>query len=780
MYPQSLWYGVYPRTDRGTKKIELSLAEALGDIRSAAKGAIMVRVWSRVIVEHPRLWAVFTILMTVMLGAGLRRLQFDIRPNAVFSAVNQVSRDLDDFHERFGPDDNDLLIMIEGEDLFELETLLRIRRLRDQLREINGIAHVASIFDLRQRGSTFFPLLPQEVGSRFDVQVYRDAVLRHPIAADQLISRDGEVLLLWARLDGESLSVTQVTGVVEPIRQLASQFKTETGLDIWLCGHPAIRAEVLTVVQRSMLISSVCALIMAGSVALLLFRGLIPTLVAILPPTIGAIWTFGAMAWSGHAVGGLTSALPSLIFVIGMTDSVHLLLHANRSFVAGHDRRPAAYRMLIRVGPACLLTSLTTMIGFGSLIFSQTESVQIFGTWSAVGAGLVLGADVVVLPTVIRFVPIRWLAKHDRNMGGWMLPVIERVTEPAVGNPRLAGLLGIALALFLLYPALSQQADIVWTETIPNNSQTTRAMARSDAKMGGSLLAYVMITWPEDRGFTDRELAKLTAEVQATLRDVPGFTAPFSVYNVLAGIPGRSLSDRYSEFRRAPSAMRQKLLNPAQRSLVISTRVPNDGAAALIERVETVERRLQQISRKHAGYRLTVTGTAVAAARNMNAIIVDLARSLGLASVMIFVVLTIAFRSLKIGMVSVIPNALPLLVTASGLSMLGFPLQITSALTFSMCLGLAVDDTIHVITGFRSLRKTGRSAGDSVRTAIRHVGPALVITTLILLAGFAAMEWTPMPGIRMFASLSCLTLLTALLGDLVLLPAMLLWIDDPR
>ena len=184
----------------------------------------------------------------------------------------------------------------------------------------------------------------------------------------------------------------------------------------------------------------------------------------------------------------------------------------------------------------------------------------------------------------------------------------------------------------------------------------------------------------------------------------------------------------------------------------------------------------------------------------MRSFIGDLGVSLAVASVLIFVVLAFAFRSLRLGLVSVIPNSLPLLVTAAGLVLFGYPLQITSALTFSLCLGLAVDDTIHVMMRYRRLTSntgTGRNQNNgtsdgpasaaraatvadercnrsAVRETINQVGPALAITTAILVSGFAAMLISPMPGIQMFSLLGCIILITAFLGDLLILPAMLL------
>ena len=147
---------------------------------------------------------------------------------------------------------------------------------------------------------------------------------------------------------------------------------------------------------------------------------------------------------------------------------------------------------------------------------------------------------------------------------------------------------------------------------------------------------------------------------------------------------------------------------------------------------------------------------------------------MAIAGALIFVVFAFAFRSLRVAVLSVVPNMLPLIVTAAGLHLSGLPLQMTSAVTFSLCLGLAVDDTIHVLTRFRSIQRYEPDPHVAMRMALSQVGPALVVTTMILLGGFAALIVSPLPSIRLFAVLSSMTVLTALLGDLFLFPAMLL------
>jgi predicted RND superfamily exporter protein len=371
-------------------------------------------------------------------------------------------------------------------------------------------------------------------------------------------------------------------------------------------------------------------------------------------------------------------------------------------------------------------------------------------------------------------VPVEWMrgrqTQHDH-----LQSLVTRLVSPTLRRPGLTTLVAVCLSLLLLYPALNQQPDIIWTEAIPDDSSSVVAMQQADENIGGALAAYVMITWPEEESFPSQPILAATAQTQRILRNSTDFNAEFSVLNLLAVAPGNDIQEKYRRIDQAADRKLDRLLQTEKRALLVSARVPNDGAFALNRRLRFVEAKLNDLADQFPGYQFTLTGTVVAASKNMNAIIVDLARSLAVAAALIFVVFAIAFRSLTIGCLTVIPNVLPLLVAASSLHLLGLPLQITAAVTFSLCLGLAVDDTIHVLMRFRSVHDYEPDAVRAMEHALTQVGPALVVTTLILLGGFLALMTSPLPSIRLFSVLSAAILIAALVGDLLLFPAMLVF-----
>ncbi|MGI9471645.1 MAG: efflux RND transporter permease subunit [Rubripirellula sp.] len=731
--------------------------------QAVARGMVLRWKWS----------AAFVSLVTLLALAGFAQLSFDVSPNAVFTSENQTSRELDRLYADFGHDDNDIVVVLEGDDFFTVDKLNQLRELRDQLRAVPEVEGVASLFDLRDRRSGLL-LVPRYLRETADSDSLRQSVAEHPIAANQFVSGDGRMLVFLIHVAGESLPLSKLSVVVADVEECAREFERQTGQRALLAGHLAIRAETLVSLRQSMVTGSLFATAISALVALILFRGWLPVLICCTPPVLGVVWTMGAMGWTGQQIGALGTVIPTLVMVIGLTDAVHLLLEANRQLSAGNDRPEAIYQMLRRIGPACLLTSVTTVIGFGSLTLSETYSVQQFGLCAALGSALALLSDLLVLPLLIRMANPGTLIKRHQSTERQLRGSMDWIAMFPTRYSRPIALIGIIGCLLLVVPAFRQSPDIIWTETLPADSDATIAINRADSVMGGALRAYVVIEWPQDVTLTDNETLRVAGEVHQAILNTEGMEAPFSVLNILASVPGKDRQTRYRQLKRITDSGMDRLVNESRRRLVVSALVPNDGAARLDRRVVQLERLLDGVVEDHPDFDVHVTGTVVAAARNMRSFIGDLGKSIAVASVIIFIVLTVAFRSLRMGLISIVPNAFPLLVTAAGLVLLSYPLQITSALTFSLCLGLAVDDTIHVMMRYRQLKDEGKLANtEIVAETIRHVGPALAITTAILVTGFGAMLVSPMPGIQMFALLSCIILLTAFVGDLLVLPAML-------
>ena len=264
------------------------------------------------------------------------------------------------------------------------------------------------------------------------------------------------------------------------------------------------------------------------------------------------------------------------------------------------------------------------------------------------------------------------------------------------------------------------------------------------------------------------EVRDVLDQVHALLDEVPELHHTTSIRDFVELLP-------VPRVELIPESVRRNWIRSDLHRMLITARLQDRGVAEQSRVLRQVQQDLQQLNSHSgpSGFRILLTGSSVVASENISQMLTDLGQSLGLATLVIFVVLAIAYRSLRVGLICLLPNVLPLLVTAAVIVASGQPLQIASVLVFTVCLGIAVDDTIHFVSRFRRELAVDQDVEAALRRTFIAVGAALLTSTLILLVGFSSSLVSDLPHIRTFVGFSCVAIFSALLGDLVILPAML-------
>lgn len=328
---------------------------------------------------------------------------------------------------------------------------------------------------------------------------------------------------------------------------------------------------------------------------------------------------------------------------------------------------------------------------------------------------------------------------------------------------------GRCLALVLGLGGLSLQLETEnrLLEATPDESPTFTAMRDLEEAFGGALPMYVLVEWPAD-------LAWHADEVRAAVRDVSAFLdgdeasgRAFSVFDVLAAAPPVAPD---AALALVPDEVGARLVRPELRRLLVAALVPDAGRDVMLPLFERVEGELARLAEAHPEVSMHLTGTDVVARKHINAMISDLATSLGFASLVIFLAISWAFRSFGYGLVSLLPNVFPLVVIGAAIHLSGRSLEMSSAVVFSVLLGLAVDDTIHFLSRWRDEHERTDAP---LEPTLVHVGKAITWTTVVLGAGLAITLTSGVPTTRWFAKLCILGLGAAWIGDLLLLPALM-------
>ncbi|NUN51181.1 MAG: MMPL family transporter [Planctomycetaceae bacterium] len=732
---------------------------------------MMTRLLVQLVTERRRPAGAVVILATVLALFGQSRLQFDDDPRAFFRRDEAAMEELERLYADFGADDNDVLVVLEAADAFSPEMLSVVRRIVAEAAGAEGIAAVESVLSVRRVGKWLQPLVP----ASDDTQRYaarRAEAFAHPLVAGHFLSRDGRVMLVLIRLQGESLTVAQIGPRVERLRAIARRATEGSSVRALLSGHPVVRLDVIRNSRREYLRIAGVAAVVSVALAMFFFRRAAAVAVCTAGPAIGVVWVMGILGMAGEPLSGMCIILPTLLFVVGFTGAVHLLVDIRRSLAAGEAPVDTAGNAVKRLFLACLLTSATTAVGLGSLALANNEILVRFGLIAAGGVMVQWLAVLLVVPLLCGGRLGRWLAPRARvtNESRW----IRRFVGPAMLRPRLVASLGFAATLASAVAAVGLGSDIHWSEAVPEDSETSQAVRLCDRAFGGALLACVVVQWPPEMDLASPQVLQVVAEVHDLLEQGPATRGALSVADVLECLPGTTAEARAAELERLPEDMVRRLVRTDLRRLAVTAHLPDLGAAALEPGFLRLDRGLAEIETRHEGFRLKLTGTTVVAARSMRGMIADLWRSLITTAVVVFVMIAAELRSMALALAAIVPNAFPLALMAGVLVWTDQPLRVASAMTFSMCLGLAVDDTIHFLTRYRQVRRRGSNIPAAVARTMDDVGPAMIATSVVLIGGFGAMLASPMPLIHLFAWLSCLAIAAALVGDLLFLPAILL------
>lgn len=683
---------------------------------------------------------------------------------------------MDEIADVFGPPDRDCIVRAAARsgDIFDAESLTALESLAGRLRAIEGVDDVRSIFDIRRQGTAgvVLPVIPR-TSDPLDAESLARAKARasgHPLVAGHLLSADASSSLLLVQLSASADRPPASSAVVARIEAvLAESAPAEGPLALELTGLPALREQATRALRHDMLMFNSIGLVLAVLLSAVVARSLRSTVVASLPPFIGAIWALGTLGLLGAPVNILTSVVPSLALVVGTCDSIHFIEDMRRSARRGIDPLAASSGAIRRIGMACGLTSIVTAIGFASLAVARIEAVRTFGIAAAIGALASFMAVTLLTPLIAstRFCSGLRLGRSSPLAGR----VANVLAALSVRHARPLVVLACSLTAALAFVGSGLDADTRIIDSLPSGAPASQALARVDAEFGGVMGVDVVVEWPADVDWRDPAVLDALALAEAAVGREEGISRTISLSTVAAGMPPRVR-------RRLDVDSVSDLVSPESRMALVRARVADLGSRRLEEIYDRVDASLARLEQDRPGWRFRLSGMSVVSARNIRQLVRDLGSSLVVEVLVIGCILAVAFRSPLAGIVSMLPNIFPLVVIAALLVITGRSLDPATVIVFNVCLGLAVDDTVHVLSALTRNRREGVSIGSAVRRAVSEMGNAVVIGGVVLTVGFAAVTASSVPSLAGFGVLACAAVASATVAELLFLPALLVVTDS--
>lgn len=664
------------------------------------------------------------------------------------------------------------------------------RAIRAAVAALEGLDQVSGVMWMDQAPplnifGTRSSIFPRRNVTQSRLDLAKERAINHPMVGGQLLSVDGKTMLLMVSI--EWLFVTKDTDCTDLLRDTASAAAAQfpnADIDFKITGNVPIRLSRTIDGRSKNLKYQLIGYSMAALIAFVLFRGLAAVMIVALAPTFGVFWALGMFHYLGLSDNPFNNVVvPVLLTMVGFTDGVHMMVQIRRHRAAGMTPSDAARLSIREVGQACWLTSLTTAIGFGSLVLSSNEVVREFGFCCVIGVLLTFVSVITLIPLACS----SWIGRnvhagYGRNMIDKNLDKISVIIDFVLARPNKMSIVAVATTVILALITLQLRPDERQTSSLASTSEPVMALAHIDQAFGGMEMSDVRIRWDSSVDSNDGQIAEVIEKVDKLVDDEPLIGHPLSVTRMINALPGDGpAASRMSMLELLPPPLKRAYITPEQKTARVSFRTQDIGIAAYGPVFDRVELGLNKIKADHPGFQFELEGDAIWRWRELFEIVMDLAKSLGAASLIIFSVLTVAYRSVRLGLISIIPNMFPLAATGALLYAWGQNLEMVSVCAFTVCLGIAVDDTIHFLTRYQEELTNTSDAQQAIRKAFIGVGTALVMTTTVLVIGFASVYLTDdARDSKIFCLMGILTVSSALFADLVFLPALLIRFDNDQ
>src|SRR5579871_2356868 len=731
--------------------------------------------------RFPILGVIAFVILAALAAVGVMRIQADDSLSQLFRSETPEFKQYEEVTKRFPSSEYDVLVVLEGKSLLERESLEKLRDLVTELQLIEGTRGIISLFSARQPPEGDHlpePLFPEPLPEGKDYDALVQKVLSNEIIRGKLLSEDGELALVVLALDPNAATGNGLSSIVTEIRKTVAENIAGTGLKGELSGVPVMQLDIRNAMERDRVIYNALGFVAGCLIAIAFFRRVSFMVIAAGPPLTAILLALGALGWLDFRLNIFLNVMTPLIMVISFSDSMQLTFLARDRLIAGYSKYQAFREAILIAGPACVLTHATAGLSFLSLLFANSDLIRTFGE-----AGII--ATVVALAAVLTLVPLLGvLLVHRetqfsatikgadsavdtlRRFCGW-------IAHRMVSRPGLYTLIAVALitALGLLYANLQPRYRLA--DLVPDKEQAVQASGRLDAKLTGANPLDILIEFPPGASLYDQATLSCMAAVHAILEKQAGVGNVWSIETLrrwLAEKAGKSDTATLKQYIEIlPPYLVRRFLSAEEDAVVVSGRIPDKDASQLLPVVESLDKSLAAVRAKYPGYRISVTGLSAIAARNSADMIKKLNYGLTVEIAFVAAFIGLAFRSWIVALAVIPPGIFPVLVSGDILWALGDGLQFASIVALTVSFGLALSATIHFLNRLRLEERPEEDPGGAVERATILVGPALILTSIVLACGLIATVLSDLPSLRLFGWLSAFAMISALVADMLIL-----------
>ncbi len=718
-------------------------------------------------------------LLTVMFGMALPGLQVREDESTWLASDNPARIQYDHFKELFGFD-RFIVVAYATPGAFEKSEIEYLDHLTQVLGELPYVEDAVSLTSVEETvvvgGSSFtrdFLRASDAPHTEAQMLALDNRVSSNPFVEGTLISGDRHTIGIVLEIES-SLSGAVYTEITHALEDALDSERSLTGREFYYGGGPVSDAKVTETMNRDMLLFMPLSLLVAGIMLFVLFRSWRCMAIPLISVVIGIEWTFGLKAMTGSPVTPVSTTLIALIIIVGVANSVHFISHYRLELTRSDSQRQAMLDTFARAGTPCFLTSLTTAVGFGSLVVSSIPLIRNLGAFAAFGIMSAFVLTMVLLPVGLGGASIPRSAAVRKSQT-W-----ESFGALAVQHSRALILFGIIFAVAISMGGLRIQIEPSMTNYLKPSSPARQAADFFDSRLSGSSSIELLLEGPPGV-FESTEVLRSIEHLQASVQNHAYVARSYSIVDYIKSVNGSSIPGTDAGIGRAISVLERAkgvdLTEYYVQGEQDATRISIRTKQMQLPYREAIVADIEDFaSRDLPDVHLTVTG----ADGLVNSITVDIVRT-QIYSVVIAMAVILGLMLLSFGpkgaLAAVLPNIIPIALLFGFMGIAGIELNIATITVAAICMGLVVDDTIHYFAHFRRIVLLTGDRKSAAQETLHEVGSALASTTLTLVLGFAVFTLSDSAFLMQFGFLACGALIVAFLADITISPAILASFD---
>ena len=707
------------------------------------------------------------------------------------------------FTDKFGEEGNLIVISVKDSTLFTIEKLNAWNELSHSFKDHEDVSTVIAFGDLQKlkknKSSRQFyiePFIKDSISEESELELLKVEIFNNSPFYDKfLINSESKAVRTAINLKTEVVNtVLREQFVNNVLLPRVSEFEQKYNLDVRISGMPYVRTKYSETIKAELGKFLILALIVTSLIFFLFFRSFRATLISIIAVSVGVMWTLGIVGILEYELTVLTAIIPPLIIVIGMPNCIFLINKYQHELNKHGDKSLSLQKVITKIGNVTLMTNVTTASGFATFITTDSKLLNEFGLVASLSILSIFILCLLIIPIVYSFLPKpdeKHLEHQNKkwinNLLNWMVSVVKTKRIEVY-------IISVMLLVLSIIGIYKIEISGSFIDDMPRNTEFFDDILYYEKEFNGILPLEIYIDSKRKKSITKLSTIKKMEIVENLITKFPELSRPISVVS-LVKYSKQAFYNGNPKYYQVPTSQENSfilsyaknstsdvdLLNNFVDSTGQYTRITTFMKDMKIERMERIEEELNaEIEKVMPSDRFEVflTGKAYLFQKGTYFLVENLVWSLGLAVVLISLFMAYLFRNFRMIIISLIPNLLPLLITAGLMGYIGIPIKPSTILIFSIAFGISVDDTIHFLAKYRQeLQENKWQVKKSVYNSVRETGLSMFYTSIVLFFGFSVFIVSNFGGTVALGSLVSGTLLLAMLSNLLLLPSLLLTLD---